>query len=167
MRAAGCTTLQIIFNLFRQDYVDRSAARARRSRMSASSSACRWPAGCCPASGPRTTVRRDRPPHLQRQRREVQCRRDLLGPAVRQGRRTSPTSSSSWRPRACQLSQFALRWLLDQPAVSTIIAGVTRPDQLKDNVAAARIDPLEPALHRGTGGLVSSARCGAEVRGRI
>ena len=34
----------------------------------------------------------------------------------------------------------------DQPAVSTIIAGVTRPDQLRSNVDAAGLDPVEPAL---------------------
>jgi aryl-alcohol dehydrogenase-like predicted oxidoreductase len=49
-------------------------------------------------------------------------------------------------PKGMPLSQFALRWLLDQPAVSTIIAGVTKPAQLDDNVAAARRDPLDPAL---------------------
>jgi aryl-alcohol dehydrogenase-like predicted oxidoreductase len=49
-------------------------------------------------------------------------------------------------PKGVPLSQFALRWLLDQPAVSTIIAGVTKPAQLDDNVAAVRVDPLEPAL---------------------
>ena len=49
-------------------------------------------------------------------------------------------------PGGMPLSQFALRWLLDQPAVSTIIAGVTRPSQLEDNVEATKRDPLEPAL---------------------
>jgi aryl-alcohol dehydrogenase-like predicted oxidoreductase len=49
-------------------------------------------------------------------------------------------------PRDLPLSQFALRWLLDQPAVSTIIAGVTKPAQLEDNVAATGRERLEPAL---------------------
>jgi aryl-alcohol dehydrogenase-like predicted oxidoreductase len=49
-------------------------------------------------------------------------------------------------PRGMTLSQFALRWLLDQPAVSTIIAGVTKPSQLDDNVEATKRDPLEPSL---------------------
>ena len=44
------------------------------------------------------------------------------------------------------LPHLALRWILDQKAVSTIIAGVSRPAQLRDNVEAARLDPLEPAL---------------------
>ena len=49
-------------------------------------------------------------------------------------------------PRGLPLAQFALRWLLDQPAVSTIIAGVTKPAQLDDNVEATKRDPLEPGL---------------------
>ena len=49
-------------------------------------------------------------------------------------------------PKGMPMSQFALRWILDQPAVSTIIAGVTKPAQLEDNVEATRRDPLEPAL---------------------
>lgn len=49
-------------------------------------------------------------------------------------------------PKGMPLSQFALRWLLDQPAVTTIIAGVTKPAQLQDNVEASRRDPLEPEL---------------------
>ena len=49
-------------------------------------------------------------------------------------------------PRGIPLAQFALRWLLDQPAISTIIAGVTKPAQLDDNVEATKRDPLEPGL---------------------
>ena len=44
------------------------------------------------------------------------------------------------------VADLALRWILDQPAVSTIIAGVTKPTQLDDNVAATKRDPLELGL---------------------
>lgn len=44
------------------------------------------------------------------------------------------------------LSQLALRWLLDHPAVSSIIAGVSKPHQLDDNVAAATRPGLDAAL---------------------
>ena len=50
-------------------------------------------------------------------------------------------------PKGLPLAQFALRWLLDHPEVSTIIAGVTKASQLEANVAATKVDPLEPALH--------------------
>lgn len=50
------------------------------------------------------------------------------------------------KPKDWPLSHLALRWLLDQPAVSTVIAGVSRPDQLADNVAAAERPRLFPEL---------------------
>ena len=49
-------------------------------------------------------------------------------------------------PQAMPMSQFALRWILDHPEVSTIIAGVSKPEQLADNVAASEQKPLFPAL---------------------
>lgn len=49
-------------------------------------------------------------------------------------------------PEALPMSQFALRWILDHPEVSTIIAGVSKPEQLADNVAASAQKPLFPAL---------------------
>lgn len=44
------------------------------------------------------------------------------------------------------LSHLAIRWILDHPAVSTIIAGVTKPHQLRENVEAAGRAPLDPGL---------------------
>ena len=51
-----------------------------------------------------------------------------------------------WLPAGMTLADLALRWILDQPAVSTIIAGVTRPAQLEANVAVTRMDPVPAAL---------------------
>lgn len=49
-------------------------------------------------------------------------------------------------PEAMPMSQFALRWILDHPQVSTVIAGVSKPAQLADNVAATEQKSLFPAL---------------------
>ena len=49
-------------------------------------------------------------------------------------------------PEAMPMSQFALRWILDHPQVSTVIAGVSKPEQLADNVAATEQKSLFPAL---------------------
>jgi len=51
-------------------------------------------------------------------------------------------------PQGWPMSHLALRWLLDQPAVSTIIAGVSRAEQLADNVAAGERAPLPASLSR-------------------
>jgi aryl-alcohol dehydrogenase-like predicted oxidoreductase len=38
------------------------------------------------------------------------------------------------------LSQLALAWCLRRPAISSVIAGATKPDQVDENVAAANLD---------------------------
>jgi aryl-alcohol dehydrogenase-like predicted oxidoreductase len=43
------------------------------------------------------------------------------------------------------LAQFALRWVIDQPGVSTAIPGARNPEQVSQNVAAAALSPLRPA----------------------
>jgi aryl-alcohol dehydrogenase-like predicted oxidoreductase len=40
------------------------------------------------------------------------------------------------------LSQFALRWVIDQPGVSTVIPGARNPEQVRGNAASAALPPL-------------------------
>jgi aryl-alcohol dehydrogenase-like predicted oxidoreductase len=40
------------------------------------------------------------------------------------------------------LAQFALRWIIDQPGVSTVIPGARNAEQVAQNVAAADLPPL-------------------------
>ena len=40
------------------------------------------------------------------------------------------------------LAQFALRWVIDQPGVSTVIPGARNPEQARANAAAAALSPL-------------------------
>lgn len=42
------------------------------------------------------------------------------------------------------LAQFALRWVIDQPGVSTVIPGARNEQQVRQNVAAAALEPLRP-----------------------
>ena len=48
-------------------------------------------------------------------------------------------------PQGMTLSQFALRWILMQPAVSAAIPGAKTPDQARANAAAADLPPLSAA----------------------
>ena len=41
----------------------------------------------------------------------------------------------------------ALRWILDQPQVSSIIAGVTRREQIERNARASELAPLDAQTH--------------------
>jgi aryl-alcohol dehydrogenase-like predicted oxidoreductase len=45
-------------------------------------------------------------------------------------------------PPGVTLAQFALRWILDHEAVSTVIAGAKTSEQARDNAAAASLPPL-------------------------
>ena len=40
------------------------------------------------------------------------------------------------------LAQFALRWVIDQPGLSTVIPGARNPEQVRANAAAAELPPL-------------------------
>ena len=42
--------------------------------------------------------------------------------------------------RGCSVAQVALAWLLARPAVSTVIVGAKRPDQLADNLGAVDVE---------------------------
>lgn len=52
-----------------------------------------------------------------------------------------------FKPEGWSMADLALRWILDHPAVSTIIAGVSKPSQLSANVAAAG-NPMLSAAKR-------------------
>jgi aryl-alcohol dehydrogenase-like predicted oxidoreductase len=51
------------------------------------------------------------------------------------------------------LAQFALRWVIDQPGVSTVIPGARNVQQLTQNVAAASLPPLRPDQLDGVTGV--------------
>jgi aryl-alcohol dehydrogenase-like predicted oxidoreductase len=48
----------------------------------------------------------------------------------------------AWCPADATMAAFALRWILDQPAVSVVIPGARTPEQVRGNVAAADLAPL-------------------------
>jgi len=50
--------------------------------------------------------------------------------------------------RGCTVAQVALAWLLKQPAVSTVIVGAKRPDQLADNLGAVEVELAGEDLER-------------------
>ena len=50
-------------------------------------------------------------------------------------------------PPAMSMAQMAMRWILDFPAVSTVIAGASRPDQVAENARVSELEPLTEELH--------------------
>ena len=145
LEQAGCATLQIIFNLFRQDAAKELLPKAAAQDVGI---IVRLPLASGLLSGKYDKATRfDASDHRNYNadgqafsvgetfsglpfERGVELVGELRGLA----------------PEALPMSQFALRWILDHPQVSTVIAGVSRPAQLADNVAASEQRPLFPAL---------------------
>lgn len=51
-------------------------------------------------------------------------------------------------PEGVALAQFALRWIVDQQAVSVVIPGARNAGQARGNAAAAALAPLSPQTHK-------------------
>ena len=47
-----------------------------------------------------------------------------------------------------RMAQWAIRWILDHPQVTTVIPGASKVSQVESNVAAAALPPLPPATHQ-------------------
>ncbi|HEX6196637.1 MAG TPA: aldo/keto reductase [Jiangellaceae bacterium] len=52
-------------------------------------------------------------------------------------------------PDGATMAQFALRWIIDQPGVTTVIPGARSGDQVRGNAAAADLAPLTTAQLEG------------------
>ncbi len=50
-------------------------------------------------------------------------------------------------PQGMTLAQMALRWILDHPAVTTVIPGGKRPTQIEENAHASDLPSLSPEIH--------------------
>jgi len=53
----------------------------------------------------------------------------------------------SWLPPGYSMAQMAMRWILDHPAVSTVITGASRPQQVMENARVSALPPLPAQLH--------------------
>ncbi|MGJ8679297.1 aldo/keto reductase [Paraglaciecola sp.] len=51
-------------------------------------------------------------------------------------------------PENMTMAQLALRWILDQPAVSSVIAGVSKSEQIALNASASALGSLPKDLHQ-------------------
>jgi aryl-alcohol dehydrogenase-like predicted oxidoreductase len=60
--------------------------------------------------------------------------------AVDAARAVAALTPAGWTP-----AQLALRWVIDQPGVTTVIPGASSPGQARDNAAVAGLPPLDDA----------------------
>ncbi len=165
LKADGISTLQLIFNLFRQDYITEVFPKAQKQNVGI---IVRLPLASGLLSGKwtkDTTFAATDHRNFNRDGEKFNVGETFSGLPFEKGIELAD-QLKQLVPKGTPLSQFALRWILDQPAVSTIIAGVTKPAQLKDNVEATKRDPIEPSLiEELTGWYQDKVR--PNIRGRI
>jgi aryl-alcohol dehydrogenase-like predicted oxidoreductase len=145
MRSDTCTTLQTIFNLFRQDAVDSLFPAARTNKVGI---IVRLPLASGLLSGKMSKTTSFAAQDHRNYNRDGQAfyvGETFSGLPFDKGVGFAD-ELKHWLPSGMSLPHLALRWILDQPAVSTIIAGVTKPAQLKDNAEVSRMDPLPDSL---------------------
>ena len=141
----GITTLQIIFNLFRQDYATEVLPKAAKQNVGI---IVRLPLASGLLSGKWSKDTRFADTdhrNFNANGEKFNVGETFSGLPFEKGIELAEQLKQIV-PKNYPLSQFALRWLLDQPAVSSIIAGVSKPAQLRDNVEATKRDPIEARL---------------------
>ncbi|MEO8758614.1 MAG: aldo/keto reductase [Devosia sp.] len=145
LAAPNCASLQTIFNLFRQDAVDTLLPAAHKANVGI---IVRLPLASGLLSGKYTADTQFSAQDHRTYNRDGDAfyvGETFSGLPFEAGVKLAD-QLKQMTPKGMTLAHMALRWILDQPAVSTIIAGVSRPAQLKDNVDASRMDPLPAAL---------------------
>jgi aryl-alcohol dehydrogenase-like predicted oxidoreductase len=140
------TSLQIIFNLFRQDAASKLFPAAIENQVGI---VVRLPLASGVLSG--------KMHHGQQFAATDHRQFNRNGEAFSQGETFSgilfdkavdlAESIAAWVPAGMTMAQMAVRWILDHAAVSTVIAGASRPEQAIENAAVSELPPLPKELH--------------------
>jgi aryl-alcohol dehydrogenase-like predicted oxidoreductase len=150
LKQPGCATLQIIFNLLRQDAAKELLPKAAERDVGI---IVRLPLASGLLSGKfDKTTRFSDSDHrsYNRDGAAFSVGETFSGIRFEKGVELVQTLKG-FAPEGMPMSQFALRWVLDHPEVSTVIAGVSKPEQIADNVAATERRSLFPALMKQLG----------------
>jgi aryl-alcohol dehydrogenase-like predicted oxidoreductase len=146
----GCSTLQIIFNLLRQDAAEKLLPKAEEKDVGI---IVRLPLASGLLSGKfdkNSRFDESDHRHYNRDGQAFSVGETFAGIPFERGVELVQ-ELKGLAPEGVPLSQFALRWILDHKQVSTIIAGVSKPEQIADNVAASDRKSLFPALMKQLG----------------
>lgn len=140
------TSLQIVFNLFRQNAIEDLFPLARKNDVGI---IVRLPLASGALSGKMTADRKFAKTdhrHYNRHGEAFSVGETFSGVPLERGLEFVERMKG-WLPEGMTMAQMAMRWILDQPAVSTVIAGVTRPEQARENASASALPPLPAELH--------------------
>lgn len=146
LRAESCASLQTIFNLFRQDAVERLFPLAEQKNVAI---IVRLPLASGLLSGKMSRDTAFTPQDHRLFNRDGQkffVGETFSGLPYETGLDLAE-ALKAFVPDGWTLADLALRWILDHKAVTTIIAGVSKPAQLVANCRASTLPPLSAELH--------------------
>jgi aryl-alcohol dehydrogenase-like predicted oxidoreductase len=139
----GVETVQIIYNMFRLKPADAFFPKARQREVGV---IVRVPLASGLLSGTMTRERRfaaDDHRAFNRRGEAFDVGETFSGVDFETGL-VAAEELKALVPEGATLAQLALRWTLMHPAVSVVIPGARRPDQVRDNVRASELPPLPP-----------------------
>lgn len=136
LKHPGLATLQIIFNIFRQDAAEQLLPKAQAADVGV---IVRLPLASGLLSGKFGKDHRFAPEdHRNYNRDGAAFSVGETFSGIPFGKGVDLTKElEGLKPAGWPMAHLALRWILDHPAVSTVIAGVSSPEQLAGNAAAA------------------------------
>ena len=147
LQQADCTSLQIIFNIFRQ--TPETCGLLDRCRERGVAVIVRLPLASGLLAGkytPQTTFAPDDHRTVNRNGEKFNVGETFAGLGFQTGLQLVEKLKRH-APPDYTLPQLALRWCLDHPAVTTIIPGARNRAQAEANAAASDLPPLPAEIH--------------------
>jgi aryl-alcohol dehydrogenase-like predicted oxidoreductase len=143
----GVATVQIILNVFRRKPLDEVLPAAARQGVGI---IARVPLASGLLSGrydEETTFAPDDHRTYNRRGQAFDVGETFSGVPFEVGVRAA-RDVAAMTPEGATTAELALRWVIDQPAVSTVIPGARNPEQAQANAAATRLAPLDAGTRR-------------------
>jgi len=147
MQQADCTSLQIIFNIFRQKPIDTIFEQCKEKNVAL---IIRLPVASGLLTGKFTkqsTFAQNDHRTFNRDGQAFNVGETFAGLPFELGVDLAD-ELKQYVPKGMTMAQFALRWILDYDAVSVIIPGASKPKHAIDNANASDLPPLSEDLHK-------------------
>jgi aryl-alcohol dehydrogenase-like predicted oxidoreductase len=147
MEQEGLLSLQVIFNIFRQKLLTELLPQASDKGVGI---IVRLPLASGLLSGNYTaSTRFSKNDHrnYNRNGEAFNVGETFAGLTFEKGLDLTNRIRQNFLPEGMNMVQLALRWILDHEAVSCIIPGASRAEQVVSNAAASELDPLPKELH--------------------
>ena len=148
MEQEDLLSLQVIFNIFRQRIITELFPRALET---GTGIIVRLPLASGLLSGKfdtSSTFSSNDHRNYNRNGEAFNVGETFAGLPFEKGVEITERLKKSYVPKGVNMAQFALRWILDHQAVSCVIPGASKVEQVYSNAGASSLKPLTKDLHR-------------------